>query len=357
MNNIEDCKKKKKKKKMSELLTRDAFREGVFKRDSYKCVICKEKALDAHHIIERRLWGNGGYYLDNGASLCEKHHLEAESTVLSCDDIRFACGIENIITPEHLYHDNKYDKWGNIILENGYRTKGELFFDESVQKIMSPVLHLFVDYIKYPRTYHLPFSNCITEDDRVLRDCSQFNGKRVVITEKMDGENTTIYKDYIHARSLKRLESHPSRNWVKNLQSQVGWELPEGWRLCGENLFSKHSIFYNNLKSYLYLFSIWNNQNICLPWKETCEYADILGLTTVPVLYDGIWDEEFVKNELVSKLDIDKQEGFVVRLYDEYPYSKFRTSIAKYVRINHNMLTNHNWKNKPVIENQLQQKK
>lgn len=37
------------------LLTRDEFRNGVFKRDDYKCCICNCPAKDAHHIIERRL--------------------------------------------------------------------------------------------------------------------------------------------------------------------------------------------------------------------------------------------------------------------------------------------------------------
>lgn len=52
------------------LLTRDDFREFVFKRDNHKCVVCGEPAVDAHHILERRLFHDSGYYLDNGASLC-----------------------------------------------------------------------------------------------------------------------------------------------------------------------------------------------------------------------------------------------------------------------------------------------
>jgi hypothetical protein len=50
------------------LLTRDQFREAVFARDKHKCVICKEPAKDAHHIMERRLFTEtdelGGYFLD-----------------------------------------------------------------------------------------------------------------------------------------------------------------------------------------------------------------------------------------------------------------------------------------------------
>ena len=60
-------------KKTNILLSRDEFREGVFERDGHKCVVCKEQGKDAHHILERRLFNDGGYYLDNGATLCEKH--------------------------------------------------------------------------------------------------------------------------------------------------------------------------------------------------------------------------------------------------------------------------------------------
>ena len=38
------------------LLSIDKFRERVFKRDNYKCIICKDAAKNAHHIIERRLF-------------------------------------------------------------------------------------------------------------------------------------------------------------------------------------------------------------------------------------------------------------------------------------------------------------
>jgi hypothetical protein len=334
---------------MKDLLTRDDFREGVFARDNHKCVACGEDAQDAHHIIERRLFHDGGYYLDNGSSLCGPCHLKAESTELSCEVIRDGCGIERIVLPEHLYRDNNYDKWGNIILPNGQRVKGELFYDGSVQKIMKPVLHMFTDYVKYPRTYHLPFSASRTNDDRTLSDCSQFDGKEVIILEKMDGENTSIYDGYTHARSLEN-DSHPSRAWVKNFASKIGWEIPDGWRLCGENVFAKHAIHYKSLESYFYLFSIWNDKNCCLSWDETLEYADLLGVSVVPTLWRGIWDEEKAL-EIVESLDTEIQEGFVVRVVDGFEYGAFRKSTAKYVRKNHVAEAVHNWKMQPVVKN------
>lgn len=339
------------------LLSRNKFRESVFQRDNCKCVVCGENAVDAHHIIGRRLFDDGGYYLDNGASLCQKHHLEAEMTVLSCEDIRELCGIENIIIPEHFYSDLNYDKWGNIILPTGIRLKGELFKDGSVQKILGKgnVLQYFSKYVKYPRTYHLPWSD-VLKDDRQMEDDSNFDGKEVVATLKMDGENTTFYNDYIHARSLSN-DSHPTRDWVKGLWSRVGYLLDDNMRICGENLYAVHSLKYENLESFFYMFSIWED-NICLSWKETEEYAGILGLNIVPVMYKGIYCRDKIQENF--KEHEDSHEGYVVRLADSFTYQDFRKSVGKYVSKSFRDKLNNshgNWISKKIEKNSLKTKK
>lgn len=65
---------------MDELLTRDEFKRQVFAKTMGKCCVlgCDCEAVDAHHIMDRKLWSDGGYYLTNGAALCSKHHLDAE---------------------------------------------------------------------------------------------------------------------------------------------------------------------------------------------------------------------------------------------------------------------------------------
>jgi len=125
-------------------------------------------------------------------------------TTISVEAVREACGIRKKVIPEHLYEDVVYDKWGNVILPNGQRMKGELFGDASVQKILSQggVLDQFVKYYKYPRTYHLPWSPGVNDDDKVIHDVAVFDNCEIVVTEKMDGENCTMYLDYIHARSI-----------------------------------------------------------------------------------------------------------------------------------------------------------
>lgn len=334
------------------LLTRTAFREGVFSRDDYKCVFCKAPAVDAHHIIERRLWPDGGYYLDNGASVCGPCHLLCEQTLIHVEDVRYCAKIQKIIVPPHLYPDQEYDKWGNPCLPNGKRMKGELFYDESVQKVLAPVLDLFTDYIKYPRTHHLPWSDNINDDDRVINSLDAFENSEVVITEKMDGENTTLYTDYIHARSIDG-RSHPSRDWVKNFWSTIAHDIPRGWRICGENLYAKHSIHYKNLETYFMGFSIWDETNTCLSWEDTLEWFELLGITPVPILYDGWFHEECISDKYCfGRQDWDSQEGYVIRVKDSFSYKDFKHKVAKYVRKNHVQTVQH-WMYGQAVEKNL----
>jgi hypothetical protein len=339
---------------MAKLLTRDDFRNGVFERDGHKCVFCDLPAQDAHHILERRLFSDGGYYLENGASVCGDHHLECERTTISVADVREACGITTVVVPDHMYPDHEYDKWGNHVLPNGNRTKGELFYDESVQKVLREgmVLDLFTNHVKYPRTFHLPWSGCVHSDDKVTQWLDNFVGKRVIVTEKMDGENTSLYTDYYHARSVDS-RNHPSRNRAKALHSQFAYDIPYGWRICVENMFAKHSIAYDNLESYIYGFSVWDEKNNCLSWDETQEWFELLDIPSVPVLYDGIWDEDAIKALYDEKTDWDTSEGYVVRLADSFSYGEFRKCVAKYVRSEHIQTVKHWMHGQKVEPNKL----
>lgn len=342
------------------LLSRDEFRESVFARDGHRCVLCAAEAVDAHHILERRLWPDGGYYLDNGASVCAACHLRAEATEISCEKLRESCLIERVLLPEHLSVDDTYDKWGNPILPNGQRLRGELFDKESVQKVLAPVLHLFTSRVKYPRTFHLPWSPGKTSDDRTMTDPDEAFRHQpeggpiaVVVTEKCDGECTTMYSDYLHARGID-YAPHPSRDRVRALHGAIAHDIPAGWRICGENLYARHSIAYDALPSHFLVFSIWSALNECLPWDETVLWAKLLGLDVVPVLYQGLWNETAIRaldGVTASQLGGDR-EGYVVRRRDGFHYQAFRRSAAKYVRKNH-VTTDDHWAHREVVPNQL----
>lgn len=330
----------------NELLSRDAFRQSVFERDGFKCVVCgrNDLPLDAHHIIERRLWDDGGYYLANGATLCDDGvngcHYQAEQTKISVYDIIEKIGLKRPLLPDTMYDDLVYDKWGNTILENGKRTKGPLFNDESVQEVLKWCLNEFTTYVKYHRTYHAPWSLGINDDDKVIKDISNFVGKRVIVTEKMDGENFTVYQDYCHARSVDS-KNHYTRNWAKNFaMNYISPNLPDGWRMCLENMYAVHSIKYNDLDSYLLAFSLWDDKNVCLSWDETLEYFELIGVKSVKVLYDGVYDECKIKKLYDEKM-YDTCEGYVIRLADSFHYKDFHKSVMKFVRSGHVQTSKH----------------
>jgi hypothetical protein len=337
---------------------RQDFRERVFARDNHCCVVCGQPAVDAHHLLERRLWENGGYLVDNGVSLCKQHHLEAEATKISVEELRELAGITKPVLPDHLYRDQIYDKWGNIYLEDGRRSPGELFYDESVQKILHDAIvnQEFVNHFKYPRSYHLPWSPGATDDDRILSEIP-WVGRDLVITEKLDGENTTLYRDYYHARSLDS-GYHPSRNWVKNFHAKFAHEIPPGWRICGENMQAKHSIKYDDMPGFFFVFSIWDEQNRCLSWDQTVEWAELLEVPTVPLLADTRKLEDFDYNspppkELIKPSFSKEIEGYVIRVADDFDYKDFRNSLGKYVREGHVDETRHHWQRRQMVENGL----
>jgi hypothetical protein len=205
-------------------------------------------------------------------------------------------------------------------------------------------------FTKYPRTFHLPWSPGFTKDDKVLTDLSCFVGKRVVITKKMDGENTTGYSDgYIHARSLDS-RGGVDRDWVKQMWAGVAHNLPENWRICGENLWARHSIAYTDLPSYFMAFSIWDESNTCLGWDDSVQYFEMLGIDHVPVIYDDIWAEDMTRN--LHKELSSNDEGYVVRLADSFYYDQFGISVAKYVRKDH-VQTDKHWRAQELIPNEL----
>lgn len=207
-----------------------------------------------------------------------------------------------------------------------------------------------MSYHKYNRTYHFPWSLGTTSDDRFVDDMEPFNGMQGIITEKMDGENTNMYPDRIHARSIDSLD-HDSRHWVKGLWGQIKHEIPDGWRICGENLYAKHSIFYEDLPTYFMVFSIWDEFNKCLSWSETEDMCGMLNLQTVPVIAKMEFNENYLRT-LANKMDMNSSEGYVFRNTEGFRYEDFTKNVAKYVRAKH-VQTDKHWMTQVIIPNKL----
>lgn len=207
----------------------------------------------------------------------------------------------------------------------------------------------------------MPGSPGLTKDDKVMQDMKFLEVvNSIVITEKMDGENTTIYSDgKMHARSIDG-RHHNSRDWVKSLaanlcsMSGTNSSVSNGfwnkqWRVCGENLYAKHSIHYTNLKSYFYMYNIWEG-DFCLDWEYTKRFATVNYLTLAPVLYEGPYDPLIIKALAASMRD--DQEGFVVRSYNNIHISDWDKLVGKWVRPNH-VQTNKHWKSERMVKNEI----
>lgn len=208
--------------------------------------------------------------------------------------------------------------------------------------------------VKYPRTAHMPLSPSYTMDDERMIDFSYFEqgGENVVITEKMDGENTTLYSTHWHARGLGIPRHHPSRDWLTSFWASKKEFIPEGWRICGENLYAKHSIAYHNLHSYFQGFSVWDKDNRALDWKATVDFFDRAGILTVPVLYVGPFSYE-VLTTIVNALELSAQEGIVMRPVGPIPYDQFGSRVAKWVRPDHVKVETKHWFHAKVVKNHL----
>lgn len=194
--------------------------------------------------------------------------------------------------------------------------------------------------MKWPRTFHLPWSLGPSSDDKVLTSIAHFLGKEVIITEKLDGENTSLHRDQIHARS-ESSNHHLSRNWIKNLWAGICQDIPDEFQIVGENLFACHSIFYPRLTTYFYGFGIIDkSRDVLLSVDDTLEYLKLLGLEYAPILYRGIFLEEFeVPKQSAFGPEI---EGYVVRVVEEISVELFSLSVAKYVRKGH-VQTDEHW--------------
>ncbi len=205
---------------------------------------------------------------------------------------------------------------------------------------------------KYGRTFHLPISPGATSDDKIMSSLDGLMVQDLVVTEKMDGENTTIHASGCHARSPDS-RYHPSRDWLKAFAAGISPYLTEGERIVGENLFARHSIGYEALHSYFLGFA-WIVEGEVQSWDLTLARFDELGIQPVPTLYKGPYRPGLF-DDLARALDLTKQEGFVARIASSFAESDMPARMGKYVRSGHVQSETH-WMKAELIANRLAEK-
>ena len=98
--------------------------------------------------------------------------------------------------------------------------------------------------------------------------------------------------------------------------------IPAGWRVCGENMYARHSIAYEDLDSWFYGFSVWDRR--ALPGLGPDRRASCgLGVPAPPVLWRG-----HVRRAGAARAAVDpaRQEGYVVRTVDGFAARRVRAA-------------------------------
>lgn len=136
---------------------------------------------------------------------------------------------------------------------------------------------------KYCRSLHAQISPGSTSDDRFMPDgyVDVFaEMDRLILTEKLDGQNNCFNRHGVFARSHTAATEHP---WDRPLLER--WEIIKhdlkDLEIFGENMYGIHSIAYSKLESYFYVFAVRENDR-WLSWEEVKFYAALLDFPVVP---------------------------------------------------------------------------
>ena len=215
---------------------------------------------------------------------------------------------------------------------------------------------------KYFRSYHFPFSKSSTSDDRISKDYSFLENKEIIITEKLDGQNNSICKGGVYARSHAEYSNHKWDKVIWDIHARIGHQLDEETYIFGEGMGGIHSIEYKGLSSYFYVFGV-RVGNEWLKWDDVCLHADMLELPTVPVLARGTFSDikaeverHVIQPSTLEGVDTitkrEEMEGVVVRTTCGFTQEESHKHLLKHVRAGHVNTGDHwskNWKPHKLI--------
>jgi hypothetical protein len=218
-----------------------------------------------------------------------------------------------------------------------------------------------MDTKKYPRTLHFPFSPGTHSDDRIASGAGGLVGAQIVITEKLDGENTCLSRHGVFARSHVLPTRNPWASYLKPFWECTRRDLGE-LEVFGESVYAVHSIEYTGLEHHFFVFAV-RDGNRWLAWDDVAAYAGVLGLPTVPVLFRGVVPDEAGLRSLVedlarqpsalsdAELGPSEREGVVARVGSSFDGDAFQDCVLKWVRRGHvrtNTFWARNWRRAPL---------
>lgn len=214
---------------------------------------------------------------------------------------------------------------------------------------------------KYPRTLLWPGSPCRDDDDRNITNAEDYIGKPIVITEKLDGLNTLLYR----GQALPRTGGLQSSPWLAMARKHHAWKLADpGWRhtlIYAEDLHAVHSVRYDPLPEdrMLRVFASVSDDKLTFDsWERTQALTELLDIPTVPVLFSGTVHSLQTLQGLLDQIHAEpsalgpEREGAVIRNAYSFPAADFHLHTCKSVRRNHVTSETHwrrNWQPAPTI--------
>lgn len=207
----------------------------------------------------------------------------------------------------------------------------------------------------------MPWSPGATNDDKIATSVNSLINIPIVITEKMDGSNTSLETDGCFARTHSGPPTHPSFDGLKALHAQIRYDIPKDFQLFGEWCYAKHSIEYSELPDYFLLFGIrelLHDEHYWYSWEDVENFALLFNLETVPVLFKGMVSSEKELKQLIESFMNQPsacggiREGVVARVESSFDDNAFSHCVLKCVRANHVQTSDH-WKDQEIIKNKL----
>ena len=183
------------------------------------------------------------------------------------------------------------------------------------------------------------------EDPQALAD------REIVVTEKLDGDNTLIFQGEVYDRSGAR-----AGPWAGLVKKHHAWKLAgTGLSLYGENLHPVHAIEYAPMApgETFRAFALRRLDGTFESFQALEDLCSSLDIPTVPVLFRGRRNSAAELDQLIHRAHTEpsllggEREGVVVRVSGEIRTPDFPRMACKSVRLGHVQAEEHwrrNWK-------------
>jgi hypothetical protein len=203
----------------------------------------------------------------------------------------------------------------------------------------------------------MPFSREKHADDKEHKNPKIFLNREVVVTEKLDGGAAALCEGDIQARAQGHT-IHGSFDYIKATHAWKTFAYP-GLFWYGENMAGIHSIEYDGLTDFLYLYALRRDDRF-FSWDDLVSHGVAADMKVVPLVYRGIFRsldemERFLDTEIKKPSAFGPtREGFCVRIVEGYDAKDHTEATAKYVRLGHVLTDSHwsqNWRHASLKKN------